>query len=105
MSTTTYALAILVRGLKCARCQQFESIDVDREFRKRSDHLKGHLIFISNRYTTVLSSMCAVRKWSIDFVEQSHFNKARNWMEAVCHEIKETVSLERCKCRASSPPL
>jgi len=42
--------------------------------------------------------MCAVREWSIDFVDQSHFNNARNWMAAVCHEIKETVSLERCKC-------
>jgi len=48
----------------------------------------------------VLSSMYAVREWSIDFVEQSHINNARNWMAAVCHEIKarETVSLERCKC-------
>ena len=42
--------------------------------------------------------MFAVREWSIDFVEQSHINNARNWMAAVCHEIKETVSLERCKC-------
>ena len=42
--------------------------------------------------------MYAVREWSIDFVEQSHINNARNWMAAVCHEIKETVSLERCKC-------
>jgi len=47
---------------------------------------------------TVLSSMYAVREWSIEFVEQSHINNARNWMAAVCHEIKETVSLERCKC-------
>jgi len=46
----------------------------------------------------VLSSINAVRQWSIDFVEQSHMNNARNWMAAVCHEIKETVSLERCKC-------
>ena len=46
----------------------------------------------------VLSSMYAVREWSIDFVEQSHINNTRNWMAAVCHEIKETVSLERCKC-------
>ena len=48
----------------------------------------------------VLSSMYAVREWSIDFVEQSHINNARNWMVAVCHKIKETVSLslERCKC-------
>ena len=38
------------------------------------------------------------REWSIDFVEQSHINNARNWMAAVCHEIKETVSLQRCKC-------
>ena len=30
-------------------------------------------------------------------VEQSHINNARNWMAAVYHEIKETVSLERCK--------
>ena len=37
----------------------------------------------------------AVREWSIDFVEQSHINNARNWMTAVCHEIKET---EQCKC-------
>jgi len=59
-----------------------------------------------NAYTTrlacgiyaVLSSTYMVREWSIDFVEQSHINKARNWMAAVCHEIKETVSLERCKC-------
>ena len=42
--------------------------------------------------------MYAVREWSIDFVEQSHINNARNWMAAVCHGIKETVSLERCKC-------
>ena len=42
--------------------------------------------------------MYAVREWSIDFVEQSHINSARNCMAAVCHEIKETVSLERCKC-------
>jgi len=42
--------------------------------------------------------MYAVREWSIDFVELSHINNARNWMAAVCHEIKETVSLERCKC-------
>jgi len=47
---------------------------------------------------TVLSSMHAVREWSIDFIENSHINNARNWMAAVCHEIKETVSLERCKC-------
>jgi len=46
----------------------------------------------------VLNSMYAVREWSIDFVEQSHINNARNWMAAVGHEIKETVSLERCKC-------
>jgi len=46
----------------------------------------------------VLNSMYAVREWSIDFVEQCHINDARNWMAAVCHEIKETVSLERCKC-------
>jgi len=45
--------------------------------------------------------MCAVREWSIDFVEQSHINNARNWMAAVCHEIKETVSLKRCKCGES----
>ena len=42
--------------------------------------------------------MYAVREWSIDFVEQSHINNARNWIAAVCHEIKERVSLERCKC-------
>ena len=30
---------------------------------------------------TVLSSMYAVREWSIDFVEQSHINNARNWMQ------------------------
>jgi len=42
--------------------------------------------------------MYAVREWSIDFVEQSHINNARNWMAAVCHEIKEIVSLERCNC-------
>jgi len=47
---------------------------------------------------TVLSSMYAVTEWSIDFVEQSHINNARNWMAAECHEIKETGSLERCKC-------
>jgi len=47
---------------------------------------------------TVLSSMYAVREWSIDFVKQSHINNARNWMAAACHKIKETVSLERCKC-------
>jgi len=47
---------------------------------------------------TVLSSMYGVREWSIDFVEQSHINNARNWMATVCHEIKEIVSLERCKC-------
>jgi len=47
---------------------------------------------------TVLSSMYAVREWSIDLVEQSHINNARNWMAAVCHEIKETVSLQWCKC-------
>ena len=41
---------------------------------------------------TVLSSMYAVREWSIDFVEQFHINNARNWMAAVCHEINETVS-------------
>ena len=46
----------------------------------------------------VLSSMYAVREWSIDFVEQAHINNARNWMAAVCHEIAATVSLERCKC-------
>ena len=38
--------------------------------------------------------MYAVREWSIDFAEQSHINNARNWMAAVCHEIKETVSLD-----------
>jgi len=42
--------------------------------------------------------MHAVREWSIDFVEQSQINNARNWMVTVCHEIRETVSLERCKC-------
>jgi len=42
--------------------------------------------------------MYSVREWSIDFVEQSHISNARNWIAAVCHEIKETVSLERCKC-------
>jgi len=47
---------------------------------------------------TVMSSMYAVRKWSIDFVEQSHINNARNWIAASCHAIKETVSLEGCKC-------
>jgi len=50
---------------------------------------------------TVLSSLYAVREWSVDFVEQSHISNARNWMAAVCHEIKETVSLERCKCGES----
>jgi len=39
-------------------------------------------------------SMYAVRQWSIDFVEQSHIN----CMAQVCHEIKETVSLEPCMC-------
>jgi len=38
---------------------------------------------------TVLSSMYAVREWSIDFVEQSHINNARNGLAAVYHEIKE----------------
>ena len=33
----------------------------------------------------------SLREWSIDFVEQSHINNARNWMAAVCHEIKETA--------------
>ena len=47
---------------------------------------------------TVLSSMYAVRDWSVDFVEQSHVNNTRNWIAAVCHEIKEMVSLERYKC-------
>jgi len=47
---------------------------------------------------TILSSLYAVREWSINFVEQSHINNARNWIAAVCHEIKETVSLEQCKC-------
>jgi len=47
---------------------------------------------------TVLSSMHAIREWSIDFVEQSHINNAWNWMAVVRHEIKETVSLERCEC-------
>jgi len=42
--------------------------------------------------------MYAVRERAIDFVEKSHINNAQNWMAAVCHEIKETVSLERCKC-------
>jgi len=42
--------------------------------------------------------MYAVREWSIDLVERSHINNARDWMAAVCHEIKETVSLERCMC-------
>jgi len=28
----------------------------------------------------ILSSMYAMREWSIDFVEQSHNNNARNWM-------------------------
>jgi len=46
----------------------------------------------------VLSSMYVLREWSIDFVEQSHINNARNWMAAVCHKIKEIVNLERCKC-------
>jgi len=46
----------------------------------------------------VLSSMYAVRELPIDFVEQSHINYARNCMAAVCHKIKEKVSLERCKC-------
>jgi len=53
--------------------------------------------------------MYAVREWPIDFVEQSHINNARNWMAAVCHEIKETVSLyhgERCEQwgRRPAPP-
>jgi len=38
---------------------------------------------------TVLSSMYAVREWSIDFVEQSHINNTRNGLAAVYHEIKE----------------
>jgi len=42
--------------------------------------------------------MYAVRECSIDFVEQSHINNTRTWMAAVCHEIKETVSPEMCKC-------
>ena len=42
--------------------------------------------------------MYAVRDWSIDFVEQSHINNARNWMAAACHEIKEIVTLDRCRC-------
>jgi len=50
---------------------------------------------------TVLSSLYAVREWSVDFVEQSHISNARNWMAFVCHDIKETVSLERCKCGES----
>jgi len=31
----------------------------------------------------VLCSMFTVREWSIDFVEKSHINNARNWMAAV----------------------
>ena len=46
--------------------------------------------------------MFAVREWSIDFVEQSHINNARNWMAAVCHEIKETVSLDSNGASAAS---
>ena len=42
--------------------------------------------------------MYAARGWSLDFVDQSHINNARNWMAVVYHEIKVTVSLEWCKC-------
>jgi len=42
--------------------------------------------------------MYEMKEWSIDFVEQSHINNERNWMAAVRHEIKETVSLKRCEC-------
>ena len=48
---------------------------------------------------TVLSSMYAVREWSIEFVEKSHINNARNWMAAVWHKIKTTVSMEQCTAR------
>jgi len=47
---------------------------------------------------TVLSSLCAVRDWKIDFVKQSHIKNARNWMAAACHEIKEVVCLDRFGC-------
>jgi len=47
---------------------------------------------------TVLSSIYASRDWTINLVEQSLINNARNWIAAVCHEIKETVNLNRCEC-------
>ena len=51
-------------------------------------------------YDTVLSLMYAVREGSIDIVEQSHINNVTNQshMAAVCHETKEIVSMEQCKC-------
>jgi len=50
---------------------------------------------------TILSSLCAVRNWKIDFVQQAHIRNARNWLAAVGHAIKEVVSLHRCGCGES----
>ena len=47
---------------------------------------------------TVLSALCAVRNWKIDFVLQAHISQARNWMAAIGHAINEVVSLHRCRC-------
>jgi len=65
---------------------------------QQNNYKDAYATRLACRIYAVLSSMYAVREWSIDFVEQSQINNARNWMAAVCHEIKETVSLERCKC-------
>jgi len=50
---------------------------------------------------TVLSSLYAVRNWKIDFVQQAHIRRARNWMVAIGHAVNEVVSLHRCMCGQS----
>ena len=68
---------------------------------QQNNFVNTHSTSLACGVYTVLSSLYAVREWSVDFVEQSHISNARNWMAAVCHEMKETVSLERCKCGES----
>jgi len=47
---------------------------------------------------TVLSTLYAVRDWKFNFTQQVHIKNAKNWMAAVGHAIKETVSLHQCEC-------
>ena len=45
----------------------------------------------------VLSSTYAVSGWRVDFHQQLHIKKARDWLAAVCDEIGEVLNLNLYK--------